>query len=616
MAIALAVLALVVGGAEGWLTSSRSRPAMLPYKRLYAAEFDEVGGVAVGDLADFGPGDGAFASQDWLDAWRSCSEVDYEVDVEGGPVPDALRGGTLFRAGPGNFERSGTRYKHVLDGDGFVLSLRFSAEGNRATVKGRFVKTYWFSEEEAAERTLFRNTFGTQPRNPFFNAFNVELKNVANTNAVIWGRGEHRKLLALWEAGAPHELCPTTLETVGVNTMGGLADLGPTGRGQPIDLGSEVANRFLGWGSAFTAHPHIDPNPRGGRLCGWAWNQNVTSSSLTLKVREFDDQWTVADELSFVMDGGMLAPHDWGLSPDYYVFFENQMAMDLAPFLLGVTGPAQTLVMKPESPVRVHIVPRPSSRAAARGERPRVLACPFFFSIHVSHVAQSADGQRLEIFGSGWPSSALKRNPDGSAPAFLGAWSGRAPSFSRMPLTNLFRTVVELDDSPAGGRILSHAPFPDAALCIEHPHVSPAFECGLLPQPGDDSTADFVRAARWCFMSFCNEASVPSPPQGWVRVDLQTGERKTHFLGKRQFAEELVLVPKGAGEGASSESVWLLGLAYHAERRFSALHVVDGDTMEQRCVLWLKHASPHGLHGSWLSGESRFSARSDEAQNG
>ncbi len=50
--------------------------------------------------------------------------------------------------------------------------------------------------ELAADKVLYRNTFGTQPSGgPLANAFNLHLKNPANTNAVLWGG----KLLALWE---------------------------------------------------------------------------------------------------------------------------------------------------------------------------------------------------------------------------------------------------------------------------------------------------------------------------------------------------------------------------------------------------------------------------------
>ena len=55
----------------------------------------------------------------------------------------------------------------------------------------------WQKEHEA-DAVLYRNTFGTQPKKPLGplqNAFDLYLKNPANTNVVLWGD----RLLALWE---------------------------------------------------------------------------------------------------------------------------------------------------------------------------------------------------------------------------------------------------------------------------------------------------------------------------------------------------------------------------------------------------------------------------------
>ena len=70
---------------------------------------------------------------------------------------------------------------------------------------------------------MFRSTFRTQ-REPsptkFFNidvnnAFDLKLKNSANTNSVFWAD----KLMIFFEAGVPHSLSPYTLETLGEDNM-------------------------------------------------------------------------------------------------------------------------------------------------------------------------------------------------------------------------------------------------------------------------------------------------------------------------------------------------------------------------------------------------------------
>lgn len=44
-------------------------------------------------------------------------------------MPATLRG-TLFRNGPGRFERGEQKYEHMLDGDGYVQSFSFGDDGS------------------------------------------------------------------------------------------------------------------------------------------------------------------------------------------------------------------------------------------------------------------------------------------------------------------------------------------------------------------------------------------------------------------------------------------------------------------------------------------------------
>ena len=64
----------------------------------------------------------------WTKAYQTatCPPADYAIEDIVGKIPEALSG-TIFRNGPGNFERGSKRYKHVLDGDG--LLCRFSLDG-------------------------------------------------------------------------------------------------------------------------------------------------------------------------------------------------------------------------------------------------------------------------------------------------------------------------------------------------------------------------------------------------------------------------------------------------------------------------------------------------------
>jgi carotenoid cleavage dioxygenase-like enzyme len=70
-------------------------------------------------------------------------------------------------------------------------------------------------QEDKAKKILFRSAFGTQKSGWLRNAFDMRLKNPANTNAVIWGG----RLLALWEVRLH---CSTNLECLLFGRLEGL----------------------------------------------------------------------------------------------------------------------------------------------------------------------------------------------------------------------------------------------------------------------------------------------------------------------------------------------------------------------------------------------------------
>jgi all-trans-8'-apo-beta-carotenal 15,15'-oxygenase len=177
---------------------------------------------------------------------------------------------------------------HWLDGDGYVLAFSFPGDGGEPAIRSRYVDTHERVAEQAAGRVLYRNTFGTQPLSRL-NAGDIGLKNPANTNVVYWGG----KLLALWEAGAPYELLPGSLETVGPADLDGWVAVGRC----PSSTGIVELDAALGFGAAHTAHPHVIQTAEGAsRLASWKWQSKVSltgGTSLCAEFREFDENWAV-----------------------------------------------------------------------------------------------------------------------------------------------------------------------------------------------------------------------------------------------------------------------------------------------------------------------------------
>ncbi len=136
--------------------------------------------------------------------WREEGDApDLEVQ---GALPRELNG-ALYRIGPNPHFQPRGRY-HWFDGDGMIHS--FVLRDGRASYRNRYVKTAGLTAEMKAGRALYGGLVDPAPATDA-PAGEAPFKNAANTNII----GYANRLLALWEAGLPHELKPGTLETVG-----------------------------------------------------------------------------------------------------------------------------------------------------------------------------------------------------------------------------------------------------------------------------------------------------------------------------------------------------------------------------------------------------------------
>jgi carotenoid cleavage dioxygenase-like enzyme len=118
-----------------------------------------------------------------------------------------------------------------LNSDGYVSSFRF--RNGAVSFHGKWVKTHRYQQQVAAQRQLYGYY-----RNPYTDDDSVKdpkrpnLRTVSNTSPIAHAG----KLFTLKEDGLPHQINPSTLETIG-----------------PYDFNGQ-------WKSeTFTAHPKIDP---------------------------------------------------------------------------------------------------------------------------------------------------------------------------------------------------------------------------------------------------------------------------------------------------------------------------------------------------------------------
>ncbi|MGJ5674024.1 MAG: carotenoid oxygenase family protein [Nostochopsis sp.] len=141
-----------------------------------------------------------------------------------GELPKELNG-MFLRNGP-NPQFSPIGLHHWLDGDGMLHAVTIG--DGKASYRNRYIYTDGFKQEQAFGKAIWPGLLNL----PRFDApHGLMMKNTGNT-ACVW---HNHKLLALWEAGAPHVVRLPDLETVGVETFNG-----------------KLA-------STFTAHPKVDP---------------------------------------------------------------------------------------------------------------------------------------------------------------------------------------------------------------------------------------------------------------------------------------------------------------------------------------------------------------------
>lgn len=545
-------------------------------------------------------GQGLYSHADWCGAFQNAVACDIpECEVEG-ELPKDLHG-TLFRNGPGRFERGGMGYQHVLDGDGFVSAWRL--DGGRASYRGDFVRTPDYQAEDESGKVLFRGAFGTaRPGGPLANALDVRMKNLANTSILSWGG----RLLALYEAAAPCRLDECDLTFAGADYLDGL--LKP---GLAATSGLELVDGLLGMGGcAFTAHPKMDPLRRS--LVGFRWTA-TKDGGVELRFHEWDEAFQhqgPTDGVVVPLPDCDAQPHDFGLTPTRYVVIENRLRMgDISGFLLGAKGAVQCIESLPHLPQRIHIVPRPGPDGA-KGKHVILEGSTSAFDVHVAHCHDGAPpgwegGGRPEdlvtIYTSGWD-----QLPAGS---FLGSWGsgGRewpdgvpaqtvAADFNEVPRARLWRHVLDA----RSGEVLERRVAPGCEdLCMEHPTIN----CSYTGDP----------RSRYVYMVVGNECGLSTPPCGWARVDLETGEVKKWYAGSRAATQEPHFVPRSGPGGTwtpgapvgEEDDGWLLGVQYDAATDRSCLCVLDAARVEQGpvCRVWLPHAVPHGLHGCFVPGE-------------
>lgn len=469
---------------------------------------------------------------DWKRGYQSQpNEYDYWIDDIEGEIPTALHG-TLFRNGPGLLDVKGQRLHHPFDGDGMISAIAF--KNGRAHYRNRFVRTEGFLKEQEAGRILYRGVFGTQkPGGVLANAFDFQLKNIANTNVIYWGG----KLLALWEAAEPHRLDPKTLETFGKDYLDGL----------------------LGEGDAFAAHPRIDPSCEqdGGTPC--LVNFSIkTGLSSTITLYEFNPAGKLLRRYAHSIPGFAFI-HDFAITPNYCIFFQNPVSFNPIPFALGFRGAGECIKFEAKNPTRILVIPRHSKAPM------QILETQAGFVFHHANAFEQ-DGK---LYIDSICYDALPEVEAGS--------DFREVEFDLLAPGQLWRFAIDLNEGTVQRRLLEER-------CCEFPYVHPNH---------------VGRPYRFMFMGAAHNARGNAPLQAILKLDVTTGEEQLWSAAPHGYVSEPIFVPRS--EDSREDDGWVLTVVYDSSKHRSDVVILDGRDLNRGPVarLHLKHHIPYGLHGSW-----------------
>jgi len=473
-----------------------------------------------------------------------------------GTIPKELSG-TLFRNGPGLLEIFGKKLNQFFDGDGLVYSIAF--EDGALTFKHNFVGTKGFADEQAAGKMLYKGAFaiGNPKGDAFYNPFDFDVKNVANTGIVDWA-GE---LYALWEGGKPHQMDPTTLRTVGE------AD---TVLGQALEV-PQMAAHYRVWDAE---------DPAEKRLVAFSIeSQAAFMAPNKCCFYEWDAAGGRAARNVFgVQDATFGFFHDCLVTENWYMLLQNPTALDpkklLTEYIFAKCALAQVIGMVDGKSAILHMLPR-TDKARKIGQRAIPVASQFFFHhVNAFEPADCQDASRVVFDSAPWVFMDFGMNLDMVTPAFYNG--GTRVEYTRFDVNAARGTVAQASLS---NRVME---FP----AMNHKRTGREYR--YMYSAGSAVKDDVKWGPNQCLVKFDTES----------KVGARSGE-EVYYFGERTFMQEPIFSPRPGG--TDEDDGWVLVVVNDAGEDKSRLHIFDAKAIPAGpvAVVELEDHLPPGLHGYW-----------------
>ena len=292
---------------------------------------------------------------------------DYVPRVEG-KLPTGLRG-SLYRNGPGLFERGGVSLKNALDGDGLIQRLSFTDHGVR--YQNAFVQTEKFAAEQKSGKRLHASWSTRKNTNPLSNLGG----GVDHSQAGVTVYPIHGKLLARDEFGPSYEIDPDNLATRGI-----------------VDLPSSAMD------VGFKAHSKIDPETGEWILGGTKYGRNTE-----IHAAIYEPNFRLKNQIEFTCPRPVYI-HDFIATSTHLIFVLHPCMFSPLPFLIGVKSFIDSFQWKADQGNLVAIISRSS------GE-PQFFEAPASFMWHALNAFDDGDQIVADFVGYDDPDHFIGEQP-------------------------------------------------------------------------------------------------------------------------------------------------------------------------------------------------------------
>jgi all-trans-8'-apo-beta-carotenal 15,15'-oxygenase len=330
-------------------------------------------------------------------------------------------------------------------------------------------------------------------------------------------------------------------------------------------------NGVLSEGEAFSAHPRLDPNSVLDNGAPSLVNFSIKPGlSTTITIFELNTEGKIVRQHAHRVPGFAFI-HDFAITPNYCIFFQNPVTFNPIPFVLGMRGAGECIKFQPQQPTRVIIISRNPKQ-----KRVQIIETRTGFVFHHVNAIELEDEIVID-------SLCYESLPEVQPQSDF-----RQVDFDASKPGQLWRFHLNLKNQTVQQELL-------ISRCCEFPSLHPQ---------------NVGRPYRYLYMGAAHAETGNAPLQAFLKVDFESGKQQLWSAAPYGFASEPIFVPRTSHSPASQgvtnageDDGWVLALVYDSEYHRSDVVILDAKDFHKGSIarLHLKHHIPYGLHGSFTS---------------